>query len=72
VHGTGAITMTATGVGFIRTSVIYIGGVPQVTTFVSSTSLTCTATPGASAGSTPVTVVTGGVVTTTAQTWTFS
>jgi hypothetical protein len=72
VHGTAAITMTATGVGFIRTSVIYIGGVAQVTTFVSSTSLTCLATPGATAGSTPVTVVTGGVVTTIAQTWTFS
>ena len=35
VHGTAAITMTATGVGFTRQSKIVIGGVPQNTTFVS-------------------------------------
>jgi hypothetical protein len=72
VHGTAAITMTATGTGFNKQSKIVIGGVPQATTFVSSTSLTCLATPGAAAGSTPVTVVTGGVVTTAPQTWTFT
>jgi len=72
VHGTGAITMTATGVGFTPQSKIVINGVAQKTTFVSSTSLTCTATPPAAAGAIPVTVVTGGVVTTAAQTWTIT
>jgi hypothetical protein len=72
VHGTAAVTMTATGVGFNKQSKIVIGGVPQATTFVSSTSLTCTATPGAAAGTTPVTVQTGGVVGTAPQTWTFT
>jgi hypothetical protein len=72
VHGTAAITMTATGVGFTRQSKIVIGGVPQATTFVSSTSLTCLATPPAAAGTPAVTVVTGGVVTTAPQTWTIT
>jgi hypothetical protein len=72
VHGTAAITMTATGTGFTRQSKIVIGGVPQATTFVSSTSLTCLATPPAAAGTPAVTVVTGGVVTTAPQTWTIT
>jgi hypothetical protein len=72
VHGTAAITMTATGTGFNKQSKIVIGGVPQATTFVSSTSITCLATPPAAAGTVPVTVVTGGVVGTAAQNWTIS
>jgi hypothetical protein len=70
VHATAAITMTATGTGFTRQSRIYIGGVAQATTYVSATSLTCLATPPLTAvGNVPVTVVSGGVVTTTAQQW---
>jgi hypothetical protein len=72
VHGSAAITLTATGVGFNPQSKIVIGGVPQATTFVSSTSLTCLATPPAAAGTPAVTVVTGGVVTTAPQTWTIT
>jgi hypothetical protein len=53
--------------------VIYVNGVAQLTTFNSSTSLTAAAvTKKATAGTWPVTVVTGGVVTTAAQTWTFT
>jgi hypothetical protein len=72
VHGTAAITMTMTGVGFTPQAVSYIAGVPQKTTYVSSTSLTCLATPPAAAGTPAVTVVTGGVVTTAPQTWTIT
>jgi hypothetical protein len=72
VHGTAAITMTATGTGFTKQSRIVIAGVPQATTFVSATSLTCLATPPAAAGTPAVTVVTGGVVTTAPQTWTIT
>jgi hypothetical protein len=72
VHGTAAITMTATGTNFTRQSKIVIAGVPQATTFVSATSLTCLATPPAAAGAPAVTVVTGGVVTTAPQTWTIT
>jgi hypothetical protein len=72
VHGTAPVTMTATGVGFNKQSAIVIGGVKQATTFVSSTSLTCQATPPAAAGAPAVTVVTGGVVTTAPQTWTIT
>ena len=72
VHGTAAITMTATGGGFTRQSAIALAGVAQKTTYVSSTSLTCLATPPATAGSVAVVVLTGGVVQTAAQTWTIS
>jgi hypothetical protein len=72
VHATAAVTMTATGVGFTKQSVIYIGGIRQATTFVSATSLTCLATPPAVAGTPAVTVVTGGVVTTAPQVWTIT
>ena len=69
----GTYTLTCTGVGFTRQSVVYVNGVPQLTVFASSTSLTCAAvTKKTSAGTWPVTVVTGGVVTTTAQNWTFT
>lgn len=72
VHGTAPVTMTATGTGFTKQSVITIAGVPQKTTFVSATSLTCTATPPAAAGAPAVAVLTGGAVVTAPQTWTIT
>lgn len=70
--GTGNASVTATGVGFTRQSVIYVNGIAYPTTYVSSTSLTASAPKKATAGTLPVTVVTGGVVTTAAQNWTFT
>jgi hypothetical protein len=71
--GVGTTTLGATGTNFTRQSVIWVNGVPQTTTFNSATSLTApTVTKKTSAGPWPVTVVTGGVVTTAAQTWTFT
>jgi succinate dehydrogenase/fumarate reductase flavoprotein subunit len=72
VHGTGAITMTATGTNFTPLSKIALNGVVQPTTFVSATSITALVTPPATAGSVAVTVMTGGVVVTAPQTWTIS
>lgn len=68
----GTQLQTITGVGFTRQSVIWVNNVPQVTTFVSSTSLTATVTKKTSAGTWPVFVITGGVVNTTTATWTFT
>jgi hypothetical protein len=69
----GTYSQTVTGTNFTRQSVIYVNGVPQTTTFISATSLTAPAvTKKTSAGTWPVTVVTGGVVTTAPQTWTFT
>jgi IPT/TIG domain len=71
--GVGTISpLTATGVGFTKQSVIYVNGVAQVTTFVSSTSLTAVVTKKTSSGTWPVKVVTGGVVETAPQTLTFT
>ena len=70
--GAGNATVTATGVGFTRQSVIWVNDIPYATTFVSATSLTASAPKKASAGTLPVRVVTGGVVTTAAQNWTFT
>lgn len=70
--GGGTVALTCTGTNFTRQSVIYVNGVAQATTFVSSTSLTATVTKKATAGTWPVTVVTGGVVTTAPQTLTFT
>jgi hypothetical protein len=73
VHGSAAVTLTATGVGFTKQSVIYVNGVRQTTTFVSSTSLTAAnVATNPAAGTWPVTVITGGAVTTAPQTWTFT
>lgn len=73
VSGVGTTTLAATGVGFTKQSVIVVNGVPQTTTFVSSTSLTAAAvTKKTTAGPWPVVVRTGGVVDTAAQTWTFT
>jgi hypothetical protein len=63
--GTGTFALTVTGVGFTPQSVVYINGIPQTTVYVSSTSLTVAAAlKKATAGTFPVTVVTGGVVVT--------
>ena len=73
VSGVGTTTLGATGTNFTKQSVIHVNGVPQTTTFNSATSLTAPAvTKKTSAGAWPVTVVTGGVVTTAPQTWTFT
>jgi hypothetical protein len=73
VSGVGTTTLGATGVGFTRQSVIYVNGVAQNTTFNSSTSLTAPAvTKKTTAGPWLVNVITGGVVTTAPQTWTFT
>jgi hypothetical protein len=73
VSGVGATTLTATGTNFTRQSVVWVNGVPQTTVFVSATSLTCAAvTKKTTAGAWPVVVITGGVITTAAQTWTFT
>lgn len=73
VSGVGTTTLTCTGVGFTRQSVVYVNGVAQLTVFASTTSLTCAAvTKKATAGPWNVTVITGGAVTTTAQVWTFT
>ncbi len=70
--GSGNATVTATGTGFTRQSVIYVNGIAYPTTYVSSTSLTASAPKKATSGTLPVTVVTGGVVTTASQNWTFT
>ena len=73
VSGVGATTLGATGTNFTKQSVIYVNGVAQTTTFNSATSLTAPAvTKKTSAGPWPVVVITGGVVTTAPQTWTFT
>jgi hypothetical protein len=70
--GTGNATVTATGVGFTKQSVIFVNGISYPTTFVSSTSLTASAPKKATAGTLPVNVVTGGAVTTASVNWTFT
>ena len=72
VSGVGTTTLTATGTGFTRQSVIWSNGIAYPTTFVSATSLTCTAPKKATAGTLPVKVVTGGVVETATVNWTFT
>ena len=63
--GAGTFALTVTGTGFTKQSVVYINGIPQTTVFVSSTSLTVAAAlKKATAGTFPVTVVTGGAVVT--------
>lgn len=71
--GTGGTTaMAVTGVGFTQQSKIAINGVPVATQFNSSTELrTGIAPKRTSAGTSTVTVVTGGVAT-LGTTWTFT
>jgi hypothetical protein len=70
--GVGTQLLTATGTNFTKQSVIRVNGVNQPTTFVSATSLTATVTKKTTAGTWPVTVLTGGAVETAPQTWTFT
>jgi hypothetical protein len=70
--GGGTAPLTATGTNFTKQSVIWSNGIAYPTTFVSSTSLTCTAAKKATAGTLPVYVVTGGVTQTATQNWTFT
>ena len=70
--GGGTAPLTATGTNFTKQSVIVSNGIAYPTTFVSSTSLTCTAAKKATAGTLPVYVVTGGVHQTATQNWTFT
>jgi hypothetical protein len=68
----GTDTITCTGTNFTRQSVVYANGVAMPTTFVSPTSITAAVRKKTSAGTWPITVVTGGVVTTASQTLTYS
>jgi len=71
--GVGTTTLSVTGTNFTKQSVIHVNGVPQTTTFNSATSLTApSVTKKTTAGSWPVVVITGGVVTTAPQTWAFT
>ena len=70
--GVGNTTCTATGTGFTRQSVLWVNGISYPTTYVSATSLTCSAPKKATAGTLPVKVVTGGVVETATVNWTFT
>ena len=70
--GGGNATCTATGTNFTKQSVLQINGITYPTTFVSSTSLTASAPKKATAGSLPVYVITGGVVISGPQNWTFT
>jgi hypothetical protein len=70
--GGGNATCTATGTNFTKQSVLNINGINYPTTFVSSTSLTAVAPKKATAGSLPVYVITGGVVQSGPQNWTFT
>jgi IPT/TIG domain len=73
VHGaSGTDTITCTGTGFTKQSVVYANGVKQPTTYVSPTSITAAVTKATAAGTSSITVVTGGVVTTAAQTLTYT
>jgi len=65
-------TLVITGTGFRPDSVVNFAGVPQPTTYVSATSLKVfNAAKRSSAGSTAVTVVTGGTATAPTN-WTFT
>jgi len=69
--GTTALT-AVTGTGFTRQSVVYANGVAVPTVYSSPTTLTATMPKKTSAGTWPITVVTGGVVTTAPQTFTWT
>jgi hypothetical protein len=73
VSGVGTTTLVCTGTGFTPASKIYVNGVLVPTTFTSATSIAATnpVTKKTSAGTWPVVVQTGPVVT-AAQSWTFT
>jgi len=71
--GSGTGNAVCTGTGFNRQSVVYVSGVAYPTTFTSATSITGVGVPKrATAGTLPVNVVTGGVITTATVNWTFT
>ena len=71
--GTGTTGLTVNGTNFTKQSVVYVNGVAQVTSFVSSVQLIVNAAPKkATAGTLPVKVMTGGVVETAPTNWTFT
>ena len=74
VSGTGTTVLTVTGTNYDRTSVVWLNGVPQITQYVSATSLTVTnAQKRATAGTLPVYVINGssGIQTATVN-WTLT
>jgi hypothetical protein len=72
VSGGGTQALAVNGTGFTSQSVIVVNGVAQVTSFISSVQINAAAVPKkATAGTLPVTVVTGGV-TTAPTNWTFT
>lgn len=72
--GSGAMTLTVEGSGFVNDSVVHFNGAPRSTTFVNSTRLEISLTAGetAAAASYPVTVVNNGPGGGTSNTATFS
>jgi hypothetical protein len=69
----GTVALTAvTGTNFTPQSVVYANGVAIPTVYVSGTTLTATMPKKATAGTWPITVVTGGVVVTAPQTFTWT
>jgi hypothetical protein len=74
VSGVGTTVLTVTGTNYNRTSVVYLNGVPQITNYVSATSLTVTnALKRTTAGTLPVYVINGssGIQTATVN-WTLT
>jgi hypothetical protein len=55
--GSGALTLTVSGSGFVNTSVVEVGGVPESTTYVSSSQLTATVPASQMASGTELAVV---------------
>ena len=70
--GGGTGTCSATGTNFTRQSVLVVNGISYPTTFVSATNITATTAKRPTAGTWPVYVVTGGVISTATVNWTFS
>lgn len=72
VSGAGNLDLTVTGTGFEPMSVVNVNGIPYSTNYISVTSLKAFNVPKRpTAGTLPVTVVTGGTAT-AATNWTFS
>ena len=71
--GSGTFSLAVAGTNYTPQSIVYVNGVKQATTFNSATSLTAPTVPKkATAGTQQVTVVTGGGVTTSPATLTFT
>jgi|SoimicMinimDraft_3_1059731.scaffolds.fasta_scaffold22812_2 hypothetical protein len=71
--GGGNTTQTVIGTGFTKQSVVFVNGAPVPTNVMTPSLLSCpTVTKRPTAGTWPVTVVTGGSVVTAPLTWTFT